>query len=728
MISTELSIVGIVLIVNFFLGLIVYLRNPQSWTNRFFLMLTLLIALYAVVHYLSLHPPIDILGDQLFWIRADMAVGAFIGPLLFLLVYVFPQSVFELPKKYLYGVLGLAVTTAALSFTPFIFKALEFPNGTPLPIPGSGIFLYFIDFIGLILLSFALLIVKYRRSTGVEKARHLYFLLGVSATFTVMVITTLVFVVILKTSVAVFLGPVSTTILGAFVAYAIVRHQFLDIKPTIMRIVSFAVFLAVLASLYTVLFMFGFHQLFGVTLPLPVSVGIFVIAVVAMLSFQSVLSMIRRTTDKFFFKGYYDTDKLMSRLTHVMAETIDLDVLASDTLDIILKEIRISKGAFLFVDNDVVTELRGIGYKNKRDFLSSKFQSLFSDKATSGKVVMFENLKEGSLKDFFRKLDIFIAIPVSVKGDRVAILILGPKLSGEMYYGRDVHILELFASEAGIAIQNAKSYSQIKQFSAQLEKKVEERTKELKESQRQEIEKAREVAKLKDEFVFLAAHELRSPVAAIRGFIDLTKGSQATFPKDVQENFSSIAEASDHLRHLVDDILQVARNEGGAGSANMKPENFRPILDEVLHEVAPLIKQKNITLTVDEKLTAPVMSDRVKLKEVLMNLIDNAIKYNRENGTVHIGIYGEPTDGEMIVEIADTGYGIPKDQQKHIFEKFFRATSDETKDVLGTGLGLFITRVLIEKMSGTLLFSSVPQEGTTFSFRLPLFYDKDKRG
>ena len=112
------------------------------------------------------------------------------------------------------------------------------------------------------------------------------------------------------------------------------------------------------------------------------------------------------------------------------------------------------------------------------------------------------------------------------------------------------------------------------------------------------------------------------------------------------------------------------------------------------------------------------MADTQKLKEVVMNLLDNAIKYNREEGRVDITVFSQ--NDVLITEIRDTGYGIPAEDQAKIFQKFFRAPTKETQEVLGTGLGLFVIRMLIEKMGGKVMFSSSEGKGSTFSFWLPI--------
>lgn len=242
----------------------------------------------------------------------------------------------------------------------------------------------------------------------------------------------------------------------------------------------------------------------------------------------------------------------------------------------------------------------------------------------------------------------------------------------------------------------------------------------LEASREEEVKKAREVAKLKDEFVFFAVHELKTPIAAIRGFLELTEDAYKGFPKDVQRNLTAISEASSHMSQLINDLLEIARSDSDSLKIDVVPQEFAPILDDVLKEVNALVEQKKIHVETSIRSLPKVICDQQKLKEVLENLVGNAIKYNRNEGVIHISAYQPAGETYMICEVRDTGYGIPKEHQSKIFEKFFRAVTHETEGILGSGLGLFITRMLVERMGGKLMFSSLEHEGSTFSFSLPV--------
>ncbi len=213
-----------------YLGLIVFFKNRKNWTSRLFILLSFLIDVYVVVNYISLHPPAPTVESQLFWIRIVMLVTSCIGPTLVVLVSIFPRDQFTFKTQYLIPLVMLMFASAVASVSSLVFTSVSYATGEPVPIPGPGIIIFFIDFVGLFLLSFIILIYKHHHSTGREQLQILYFLWGVVATFSFMAVTTVIFVVILKTSATVFLGPLSSVILIAFIAYAIFRHNLFDIK------------------------------------------------------------------------------------------------------------------------------------------------------------------------------------------------------------------------------------------------------------------------------------------------------------------------------------------------------------------------------------------------------------------------------------------------------------------------------------------------------------------
>lgn len=249
-ISIELLLDVLAFTATTILGLVIYFRNQKSWTHRFFFILAILIDCYIIVNYLSLHPPLPTPENQLFWIRVVMFVTSFVGPILVLFVYTFPRDGISMKRRYMIPLIGLMSTSAIAALTPLVFRDIQYPSGEPVPIPGPGILIFFVDFVGLFLLSFAILIYKYRMVSAEEKKQFSALLWGIIWSFSLMGLSTVIFVVILKTSSFVFLGPVFPVILLAFIAYAIVRHRLFNIKMIATQVFVVVLLLVLFSKIF----------------------------------------------------------------------------------------------------------------------------------------------------------------------------------------------------------------------------------------------------------------------------------------------------------------------------------------------------------------------------------------------------------------------------------------------------------------------------------------------
>ena len=224
---------------------------------------------------------------------------------------------------------------------------------------------------------------------------------------------------------------------------------------------------------------------------------------------------------------------------------------------------------------------------------------------------------------------------------------------------------------------------------------------------------------LKNEFVFVAAHELRTPVTAIKGYISLIRDYPGlNLPSEVNEDLGIIAQAAKGLNQLVGDILEIARSDAGRLEIQLSECDIKDVVQTTIAQLAPLAKEKNLTLTYkDVPMPSHIAADTVRLKEVITNLISNAIKYNIIGGYITIS---HTLEGNFIcTSVENNGMGIPKEEQSHIFEKFYRAEAAKHSEIVGTGLGLFITKELIERMKGNISFISEEGKRTVFTVKLP---------
>lgn len=223
---------------------------------------------------------------------------------------------------------------------------------------------------------------------------------------------------------------------------------------------------------------------------------------------------------------------------------------------------------------------------------------------------------------------------------------------------------------------------------------------------------------MKDEFVFIATHDLRTPVTAITGYIYIIKEDKKKLPENTQKNLAAVEESAARLEKLVDDLLQVAQSESGTIQIKVSPVDINKLIRVSIVEITPLAKEKNVTIETALEKESMILADKDRLVEVMENLLSNAIKFNREGG--NIKVFTKKVNDKLHISISDTGYGIPKDKQNKVFQKFFRIRTKETAGIAGTGLGLFVVRMLIEKMKGKISFTSEEGKGTTFTFILPL--------
>lgn len=237
--------------------------------------------------------------------------------------------------------------------------------------------------------------------------------------------------------------------------------------------------------------------------------------------------------------------------------------------------------------------------------------------------------------------------------------------------------------------------------------------------------KIKEVDRMKDEFISMASHELRTPLGTIKGYASLIL--EGTFGKienkEMKTSLDRIMISTSRLNELVEDLLNVSRIEQGRLSMENKDTEIEPIIEEITSQLKISADEKGLSLKYlkpKEKLPR-VFADPERLKQVLVNLIGNSIKYTFKGG---VKITTELKNNTLEIRVADTGIGISAEEQKHLFEKFQRVKNEETANISGTGLGLWITKQIVELMKGKIYLESMKGMGTQFTVVLNLAKNK----
>lgn len=233
--------------------------------------------------------------------------------------------------------------------------------------------------------------------------------------------------------------------------------------------------------------------------------------------------------------------------------------------------------------------------------------------------------------------------------------------------------------------------------------------------------KLKKTNQLKDEFVSLATHQLRGPLGAIKGYISLIlEGDYGEVPKGLTEPLNIIFKSTDSLSKTVNDFLDVSRIEQEQMRYYLKSFNLADLVNEVLKEMKNDIKSKGLELRLDI-MAGPflVHCDKAKLKQVLINLIDNSSKYT-ETGWIEIGLKKHNQD-QVLFSIKDSGVGIKAETMPKLFQKFSRCVDAHEANILGTGLGLYVAKKMVEANSGHIWAESAGEgKGTQFYVTLPL--------
>jgi two-component system phosphate regulon sensor histidine kinase PhoR len=240
----------------------------------------------------------------------------------------------------------------------------------------------------------------------------------------------------------------------------------------------------------------------------------------------------------------------------------------------------------------------------------------------------------------------------------------------------------------------------------------------------QDVTALKEAERLKDEFIGIAAHELRSPLAVVRGFAQMlmmqTKRGKGPELADWQmEAIQDIDQATNRLVELTEDLLDVTRLQAGRLELQSEPTDLVALVQRTVARFRVTTEQHRIAVNATPEHIV-IMADPRRIEQVLSNLISNAIKYSLGGGEIEISVREDQKDKAALLSVRDQGIGIPAHQQKRVFSRFMRADNAHAHNIGGTGLGLYLCRELVERHGGRIWFESVEGQGSTFFISLPL--------
>lgn len=697
---------------NLSLGLLVFSRNPKHVINRSFFIFAVTISFFLLTNYLA--DATFARSSALLWNKLFFANASFMIPSLVYFSFNFPIRT-TLNKKIIYLLFGTGFLWAGLSFTNLIVERVDLFDWGSNVVQGPLFIPLCIYAVFLLLVFFFLITRNFIKSRGVSRSQLLFFLLGFTI-FWIMVLFSNVFLTFVTgtTRFSKF-GNYSTVPLLGFTAYAIVKHRLMDIRLVVARAVAYTLLVGVIGAFYTIVSFLATSFLFKTTTNFQQIALYATLTIIIAFTFQPLRRFLEERTDKIFYKGHYDSQALLSQLSTILATTLGIKDLSSGTISLLVEEMRVSRGAILVTKGATIEHQETYGYTKEPKFHAHELLDL-----KDGQIIVFDELEEGHTKKLLRDMNITIVVPLKVGEDTLGYLLLGEKSSGEIYTNQDIDVLEVFSPELSIAIENAKSYEEIKGFNIKLAAEVKKATANLVAAN----EKLKELDEAKDEFVSVASHELRTPMTAIKSYVWLALHNKAGDLNDkLRDYLDKVYTSSERMIALIGDMLNVSRIETGRIEMEIGVVSPYKVIDMVLSDLSAKAGELGVSLSAEKENIVPlVKADRNKLAEILMNLAGNSLKFTPKGGKVTIT--AKKNDSTVEVSVADTGVGISKENMTRLFAKFGRiessyATAGQAAST-GTGLGLWISKNYIEKMGGKIWVNSALGKGTTFTFSLPI--------
>lgn len=700
--------------INLSLSILIHLRSAKTKANITFEITAFGITAWclAMIFY-----RVSDLASSIIWAKLLYFFPAFIptGFLIFGLLF---------PKHRVRGIAILAIVTLnliiaflTLSGGGVIKNILLNPGYEKKIVFGWAYYWLYIFYIpGFFTASYIVLFRKYLKEGPLVRMQILYILLGMTAASMPAMITNLNLPTFGYFELN-WLGQLFTVFWIGGVAYAIVKHRLMDVRLVVARSVAYLFLIGIIAAFYTgAVFVVG-NLFFTARTDISQTIIYVFLTIFVAFTFQPLKYYLEKVTDSIFFKNNYNSNELLSKLTKILASTIRLDDLSSKTLSLLFITMHISRGTFYIFQNNHPSLSISAGFKGKDKHDEQVMKRLCANK----KIMILEEENNEVNKKTMQSLNVSIVLPLFVGEKMHGLLLLGEKRSGDIYFNKDIEVLKIFGPEVSVALENAKSYEEIRRFNITLEEKINRATKDLKNAN----VKLQEIDKLKDEFVSLASHELRTPMTVIKSYLwlMLDKNNVRALSEKQKMYVDRAYTSTQRLINLVNDMLNVSRIESGRFTLAMKPIDLGELVNTVYAEMLPKAQEQKINLQFARPLQPlpKVQADLERVEEVLINLIGNSLKFTSENGTIKIEINHNPKDGMEIVSIIDDGKGISQEDMSKLFQKFAMVGTNYLvkQNAQGTGLGLYLSKSMIELMNGKIWVESEGLgKGSKFSFTL----------
>lgn len=563
----------------------------------------------------------------------------------------------------------------------------------------------------------SLLIKEYRTSADIRRQQLYYIILGTALTIIPGAVLSGI-LPIFGYARATFIAPSVVIFFAVFTSIAIVKHRLFDIRLVLARSLGYISSLAIIAFLYGFIIFNLSEYLFHFNIPISAQIFIATITALVTLTFSRVQKYFAKATNKVFYRDAYDSQTFLDQFNKVLVSTYELKLLLSKGIDVIEDNLKPSFSIFGIVSTQNKKPLRIVGTQGHTNIRADDINLIGQLMLKMhSKLVSISGLEddETKLHEFMisNNISIIARLASSNNKEDIGYLMLGPKKSGNLYNSQDLNIVEIISNELVVAVQNALRFEEIQQFNVTLQQRVDVATVKL----RRANQHLHELDEAKDDFISMASHQLRTPLTSIKGYVSmLLDGEMGKVRSEQQRNALSIAYSStQQMVYTIADLLNVSRIKTGKFVIELSAINLADVISDEIDQVKSMYSNKPLTINYDKPKDFPqLMFDSEKIRQVIMNFIDNAVHYTPENGTINVKLIDTPETVEFRVE--DNGIGVPKSAQHHLFTKMYRADNAMKMRPDGTGIGLYMAKKVIISSGGSLVFESQEGKGSTFGF------------
>jgi signal transduction histidine kinase len=498
-------------------------------------------------------------------------------------------------------------------------------------------------------------------------------------------------------------GPAATLLFLGVVAYSIVKHRLFNIRPVIARSAAYALTLGLITAVFSVL-VFGFVGIVRDTRFSTTFQRVFYVTltVILILVYPPLKRFFDKQTNKLFYRDFYDPQMVIDRLSSLLVGTVEVKKIEVGSARILADTLRPMLVKFLLFSEQ-----------------SGEIDPLLHELANRKRdVIVFDELESQShsgLQEKMSKRNIAVAAKLKTPHEDLGFMLLGFKQSGGLYTDDDLGLIGIVADEIAISLQNAIHFEEIQRFNVTLQEKIDDATKQL----RHANSRLKQLDQTKDEFISMASHQLRTPLTTIKGYLSMVlEGDVGPVTKNEKQMIQQAFDSAERMVFLIGDLLNVSRLQSGKFVIDNKPTDLIKMVKTEVEQLKDTAEHHGLKLICNTPDKLPLFNlDDTKIRQVVMNFMDNAIYYTPAGGTITVNLEANPDT--ISYTVVDTGLGVPKEEQHHLFTKFYRAGNARKMRPDGTGLGLFMAKKVIVAQGGAIIFKSEEGKGSTFGFSFP---------